>query len=155
MTDYETIYDDAYTDSCCIHNTGPLLHLGPRTIDHDAGLAAVVAAAKAEARSASPIVCICGSTRFRAEMTEANRSLTMQGYIVLAPGVFGHDGDPLTEFEKSSLDLLHFKKIALSDRVYVVNPGNYIGNSTRQEIAYARSLNKTISYSHNPDTATQ
>ena len=49
MTDYETIYDDAYTESCCTNNTGPLLHLGPRTIDHDAGLAAVVAAAKAEA----------------------------------------------------------------------------------------------------------
>ena len=50
MTDYESIYDDAYTESCCINNTGPLLHLGPRTIDHDAGVAAVVAAAKSEAR---------------------------------------------------------------------------------------------------------
>ena len=49
MTDYESIYDEAYTESCCINNTGPLLHLGPRTIDHDAGLSAVVAAAKAEA----------------------------------------------------------------------------------------------------------
>ena len=49
MTDYESIYDDAYTDSCCTNNTGPLLHLGPRTIDHEAGLAAVVAAAKADA----------------------------------------------------------------------------------------------------------
>ena len=151
MTDYETIYTEAWETS---YKTDAI-YKDVYKEAHEAGLAAVVAAAKAEARSATPIICICGSTRFRAEMTEANRSLTMQGYIVLAPGVFGHDGDPLTEFEKSSLDLLHFEKIALSDRVYVVNPGNYIGNSTRQEIAYARSLNKTISYSHNPDTATQ
>lgn len=103
-------------------------------------------------QEAAPIICVCGSTRFRAEMTEANRSLTMQGYIVLAPGVFGHDGDPLTESEKASLDRLHFEKIDLADRVYVVNPGNYIGESTRREIDYARSLNKTISYSHTPET---
>jgi len=112
------------------------------------------AAAKAEAHPTDPIICICGSTRFRAEMTEANRSLTMQGHIVLAPGVFGHDGDPLTDAEKVSLDRLHFEKIDLADRVYVVNPGNYIGESTRREIDYARSIDKPVSYSFNPE-ATQ
>ena len=65
MTDYETIYDDAYTESCCT-NTGPLLHLGPRTIDHDAGLAAVVAAAKSEALA--PLLALHkAEKRFRPE----------------------------------------------------------------------------------------
>jgi hypothetical protein len=91
-------------------------------------------------------VCICGSTRFRAEMTEANRSLTMQGYMVLAPGVFGHDGDPLTDDDKVRLDKLHFAKIHASDLVHVVNPGGYIGESTRREIDYALSLGKPVTY---------
>ena len=53
------------------------------------------------------IVVICGSTRFRREITAANRGLTLAGHIVLAPGVFGHDGDEVTEQQKCQLDELH------------------------------------------------
>jgi len=90
------------------------------------------------------VVCLCGSTRFRAEFVEVNRRLTMAGRIVVAPGVFAHDGDPLTEQEKEGLDALHLRKIDLADFVYVVDPGGYIGDSTRREIAYARSTGKSI-----------
>lgn len=90
------------------------------------------------------IVTICGSTRFRAEIAEANRMLTLQGHIVLAPGVFGHDGDEMTDEQKAALDELHFRKIDLADQVYVVNPGGYIGESTRLEISYARRTGKAI-----------
>ena len=92
------------------------------------------------------IVTICGSTRFRAEMTTANRELTLAGYIVLAPGVFGHDGDEMTEAQKSALDELHFRKIDLAELIYVVNPGGYIGDSTRREIAYAHRTGKRVRY---------
>ena len=81
------------------------------------------------------IVTICGSTRFRGEMADANRRLTLAGFIVLAPGVFGHDGDPMTDAEKMALDALHFCKIDLSWGIYVVNPGGYVGESTAREIA--------------------
>lgn len=90
------------------------------------------------------VVCICGSTRFRAEMTEANRRLTMGGSIVLAPGVFGHDGDPLTDQDKERLDALHFRKIDMSERVVVVAPGEYIGSSTSREIDYAKASGKPV-----------
>lgn len=92
------------------------------------------------------IVCICGSTRFRAEIVAANRDLTLDGAIVLAPGVFGHDGDPITDEQKAALDELHRRKIDLADRVLVVNPGGYIGHSTGLEIGYAMDTGKPVGY---------
>ena len=38
------------------------------------------------------------------------------------------------------------KKIRLSDAILVVNVNNYIGNSTKSEIEFAKSLNKEIIY---------
>lgn len=101
------------------------------------------------------IVCLCGSTRFRKEMAEENRKQTMMGRIVLAPGVFAHDGDPLTLEEKKMLDELHFRKIDMSGKVIVVNPGGYIGESTSREIAYAETSGKPVEFTQvselNPD----
>ncbi|MEU4224335.1 hypothetical protein AB0F17_08580 [Nonomuraea sp. NPDC026600] len=93
-----------------------------------------------------PIVALCGSTRFRDEFARANRDLTSEGHIVLAPGVFGHSGDPMTDEQKQLLDDLHRRKIDLADSVYVVNPGGYVGASTRSEIAYAAEREKPITY---------
>lgn len=92
------------------------------------------------------IVTICGSTRFRAEIAAAERELTLAGMIVLSMGVFGHSGDRVTDAEKTMLDRLHLKKIDMSTGIYVVNPGGYIGESTRREIAYARSRRKVVDY---------
>ena len=94
------------------------------------------------------IVCICGSTRHRVEIEEANRLATMAGKIVLAPGVFGHSGDPLTPDDKVRLDTLHLAKIYMADEVLVVSPRGYIGEGTRREILYAESLGKPVSYTH-------
>jgi dienelactone hydrolase len=98
------------------------------------------------------VVCLCGSTRFRVEFTEANRTLTMAGFIVVAPGVFQHDGDPLTDEEKEILDKLHLRKIDLADSIFVVNPGGYIGDSTRREITYALRSGKHVRYLVQPGT---
>lgn len=92
------------------------------------------------------IICICGSTKFRAEMSEANRELTLAGYIVLAPGVFAHGGDTITDEQKADLDRLHFQKIDLAGSVYVVNPGGYVGESTARVISYARQMGKPVRF---------
>lgn len=89
------------------------------------------------------IVCLCGSARFAAEMGVANRDLTFAGVIVLAPGEA--DG-PVTAEQKTVLDALHLRKIDLADRVLVVNPGGYVGESTSREIAYARAARKPVSF---------
>ena len=101
------------------------------------------------------IICICGSTRFRDEMADANRQLTLAGKIVVAPAVFQHRGDAITDEQKQILDELHLRKIDLADAVFVVDPGGYIGESTTREIAYARSTGKpVVRLSHIEDSGT-
>jgi ABC-type Fe2+-enterobactin transport system substrate-binding protein len=96
------------------------------------------------------IVVICGSTRFMAEMTELNLQETAAGRIVLAPGCNMKQPHPLwadpaqAERLKVELDALHRAKIRLADRVLVV--GDYVGDSTRAEIAYAQSLGKLVEF---------
>jgi hypothetical protein len=97
------------------------------------------------------IVCICGSARFVDEMRAANRDLTFAGVIVVAPGVFrgaeDHEANEvITSDQKAAMGALHLRKIDLADRVLVVNPGGYIGESTSREIAYARATGKPISF---------
>ena len=97
------------------------------------------------------IVCICGSTRFMVEMLAANRDLTFAGAIVVAPGVVGRPEDcqadeKITDEQKTALAALHLRKIDLADRVLVVNPGGYIGDSTSREIAYAHATGKPVSF---------
>jgi hypothetical protein len=89
------------------------------------------------------IVCICGSIRFVDEMRAANRDLTFAGAIVVAPS---ESDELITSVQKTALDALHLRKIDLADRVLVVNPGGYIGESTSREIAYARATGKPISF---------
>ncbi|MFF7411610.1 hypothetical protein [Streptomyces lydicus] len=98
------------------------------------------------------IVAICGSTRFMAQMQEANLLETADGNIVVAPGCnmkkqHPRWADPLeAERLKGSLDQLHRAKIRLADEVLVV--GEYIGDSTRSEIRYARALGKPVRFTH-------
>ncbi|MFD5777050.1 hypothetical protein [Streptomyces fungicidicus] len=100
------------------------------------------------------IVVICGSTRFMTEMNEADLRETKDGKIVVKPGI-----DMKSPHERCSdaveaqalkvrLAGLHRAKIRLADEVLVV--GDYIGDSTRAEIAYARSLGKPVRFTH-PD----
>lgn len=84
------------------------------------------------------IVAICGSTSQRAGMADLNRKLTLDGAIVLAPGVFQHDGDELTPEQKVELDRLHFAKIDLADRVHFLRKSDgSFGSSTTREFEYA------------------
>ncbi|MEW2314005.1 hypothetical protein [Streptomyces bauhiniae] len=98
------------------------------------------------------IVVICGSTRFMAEMTEADLRETVAGRIVVKPGCdmkapHALWSDPVeAEALKVRLDDLHRAKIRLADEVLVV--GDYIGDSTRAEIAYARSLGRPVRFTH-------
>ncbi|GAB2473378.1 hypothetical protein [Xylanimonas ulmi] len=96
------------------------------------------------------IVCLCGSTRFAEEFRAVNLALTLAGVIVLAPGVFAHASDPITDEQKAALAALHLAKIDLADRVVVVNPGGYLGDSTRREIRYAHHRGKPVEYTHPP-----
>lgn len=94
------------------------------------------------------IITLCGSTRFREEFLEAQKQLTLEGNIVISVGLFGHSGDEEVwkNTTKLMLDDMHFRKIDLADEIFVINPGGYIGFSTRNEIEYARKTGKPVSY---------
>lgn len=92
------------------------------------------------------IVCLCGSTRFTEELRTVNRDLTLAGAIVVAPAEFERTADRITDEQRAALSTLHFAKIDLADRVVVVNPGGYIGESTRREIRYAHQTGKPVGY---------
>jgi hypothetical protein len=94
------------------------------------------------------VITLCGSTRFKDEFLEAQKRLTLEGNVVISVGLFGHSGDDevWTEGVKDMLDRQHLAKIDLADKIFVVNVGGYIGDSTRREIAYAEFKGKTITY---------
>lgn len=93
------------------------------------------------------IVCLCGSTKFKKEFQEAEIELGLKGEIVLTVVGFNHtDQLNYTEEQKQNLDKLHFEKIKLADYIYVINVGDYIGESTRNEITFAKKNNTLVVY---------
>jgi hypothetical protein len=78
---------------------------------------------------------------------EVNRNLTLQGKIVLSVGLFTHkDKIKISDEEKKMLDKLHLEKISLSDSIYVIDKDGYIGESTKNEIEFAKKKGKAIEY---------
>ena len=47
------------------------------------------------------------------------------------------------------LDDMHKRKIDMSDSIYVINFGGYIGQSTHSEIEYAKANGKEVRYLEN------
>jgi len=92
------------------------------------------------------IVCLCGSMRFADQIQQAAETLELQhGWIALTP-ITHTLPRPLTSAEAAQLGDIHRAKIDLADAVYIVNPGGYIGEAVRAEIAYAQGLGKEIIY---------
>lgn len=94
------------------------------------------------------VVTLCGSTRFKDAFYDVQKKLTLQGCIVISVGLFGHSGDDQVwqEGVKEMLDDMHKRKIDMAQEIFVINPGGYIGASTRSEVAYARAHGKGIRY---------
>lgn len=101
------------------------------------------------------VITLCGSTRFKNQLMEVQKQLTLEGNIVISVGLFGHSGDSevwenmdegtLTA-TKAMLDDMHKAKIDMADEIFVINVGGYIGDSTRSEIEYAQAHGKFVRY---------
>lgn len=101
------------------------------------------------------VITLCGSTRFKEQFMEVQKRLTLEGYIVISVGLFGHAGDQevwdgmdegTLSKTKEMLDDMHKRKIDMADEIYVINVGGYIGDSTRSEIQYAEAHGKPVWY---------
>lgn len=108
------------------------------------------------------IITLCGSSRFCQTMAVIAWELEKGGAVVLGlhllpdeyckqkgykpdeHGHIHHIGEQ--EGVEDIMDYLHFKKIEMSDSIFVVNVDGYVGESTAREIAYAEHLGKPVSY---------
>jgi len=92
------------------------------------------------------IITMCGSSRFVdfmavcAWLLEKHEQVITMG-LHLLPRWYTNAEDHLGEAEgvAEQFDALHLKKIEMSDQIFVVNVGGYIGDSTTREIEHAQN----------------
>ena len=92
------------------------------------------------------IVTLCGSLKFKNEMMTVAEKMALEGYCILTPVYPVSENMERTEEQLIKLKEAHFKRIELSDAIFVINKNNYIGESTNLEIEYAKKLGKEIMY---------
>lgn len=94
------------------------------------------------------VVTVCGSMKYVIEMMEAAEKIEFEGNCVLTP-LFNPSRTSKDSYSKEEcimLDKAHKERIKLADTILVINVNGYIGNSTKNEIEYAKELNKEIIY---------
>lgn len=93
------------------------------------------------------IITLCGSARFEPVWHEVNKQLGLAGHICFSlmtfPSVEGNKSW-YTKEQKEVLDLMHLKKITHSDAVVMLNVGDYLGESSLRELAWARYIDKHV-----------
>lgn len=92
------------------------------------------------------VITICGSMRYSKEMMKIAEELELKDGYAVIQCVYNVDGQKYEGIDASILDKIHRKKIDISDAIYVVNIDGYIGNSTRNEIEYAKNNGKKVIY---------
>ncbi len=95
------------------------------------------------------VVTICGSMKFYKEMDKISQKLELEENCCVIPCI--NFSNPLSPSQQKLLGELHYKKIDISDAIYVVNINGYIGESCRKEIEYAKAQNKEIIYHVQPN----
>ncbi|MFI3327060.1 MAG: hypothetical protein R3Y35_12955 [Clostridia bacterium] len=89
---------------------------------------------------------ICGSMKFATQMKEIAWELeSIYGYNILQC-VYNDENKPISQDVMKKLGEIHYRKIDLSDGIYVVDINGYIGSSVKTEIEYALKNNKEVIY---------
>jgi len=101
-------------------------------------------------------ITLCGSAKFEEEYLYWNEKLTMVGHLVYTLAVMPSQKETREWYvaqEKEMLDLVHLAKIEESDVVVVINCTladwaieDYIGESTKREILWARLRGRPCFY---------
>lgn len=92
-------------------------------------------------------ITVCGSLKYKNKMMQIAEKLTLEGNCILSI-VFptNSNRNAYTKEEKDLFGKMHKERIRISNAVLVVNIDNYIGSSTKSEIAFAKALGKEIMY---------
>ena len=92
------------------------------------------------------VITLCGSMRFKKDMMKTAQELAIEGNCVLTPTYPVLEDVEITDEIREKLKEAHFKRIEMSDAIFVININNYIGESTKLEIEHAKKLGKEIVY---------
>ena len=92
------------------------------------------------------IITICGSLKYKPEMITIAQKMTFLGHCVITPIFPNSDKEKYTPEQIQKLKYAHLQKIEISDAILVVNVNNYLGESTRLEIEFAKQHNKQVLY---------
>lgn len=99
--------------------------------------------------SPATIRCLIGSTRYRNEFESAAKAFSARGEVVLAPHIYAST-DGLSKNDSDLLHEMNLKRIEMADMVFVINPNNRIPDHVHEEIAYAESLGRIVTYLETP-----
>lgn len=94
------------------------------------------------------VLTLCGSTRFYKEFDRICYELTLADYAVFTIGTM-LNSDTRLDHSKQTLerfDKLHKSKIIMSEGIFVIDVGGYIGDSTKSEIEFAQIHGRDIYY---------
>ena len=89
-------------------------------------------------------VTICGSMKFAKEMLRKAFLLETRENMNVLQCVYNVDNLNITLAEQSALENAHYKKIEISDAIYVVDIQDYVGKQTSKEIEFAKSIGKEV-----------
>lgn len=89
-------------------------------------------------------VTICGSMKFKKEMQKIAFWLETKHNMNVLQCVYNIDDLDITPTERVSLENAHYRRIELSDAIYVVDIQGYIGNQISKEIEFAKSKGKEV-----------
>ena len=92
---------------------------------------------------------ICGSMRYATQMKEIAYYLETQKGFNILQCIYIEKDVKFSENDLLALQYAHYKKIDMSDGIYVVNINGYIGESVKKEIKYAKQHNKEVLYHEN------
>lgn len=94
-----------------------------------------------------PTIAIIGSTKYAKQFKTSAQYFQVLGYVVLTTFIYdGINGRPCSQAMQGMFDELGCQRIDMADEVFVVNVDGYIGDSTKKELEYAKSIGKPISY---------
>lgn len=92
------------------------------------------------------VVTLCGSMKFQDEMMKIAKKLALDGECVLTPVYMVNQHPEITDEKIKRLKKEQLKRIELSDEIFLVNVGGYVGESTIAEIEYAKKIGKEVKW---------
>lgn len=89
-------------------------------------------------------ITICGSMKFAEEMKQIAWRLEVEKGFNVLQCIYNEKNESITDEEQKHLVAAHYKKIDISDAIYIVDINGYIGKSVANEILYAKENGKEL-----------